>query len=84
MGFPTLFSTGTMSKQDILELNGEVRVAHPQGRFSVHVPENNLDVLCVISGKIRMNRITIAVGDKVRIEMSPTDLTRGRIVYRTR
>lgn len=70
-----------MSKQDAIELEGTVTEPLPNAMFKVEL-ENGHEVLCSISGKIRMNYIRILPGDKVTVEMSPYDLTRGRITYR--
>lgn len=68
--------------RDRLEFEGEVVDAN-KGKFKVKVNEN-LTVLCTLSGKIRMNSVKILIGDKVRIEVSEYDTTQGRIVYRNK
>ena len=70
-----------MSKQDRIEVTGTVLEALPNAMFKVKL-ENNYEVLAHISGKMRMNFIRILPGDKVRLELSPYDLTRGRITWR--
>ncbi|MDT3699489.1 MAG: translation initiation factor IF-1 [Thermincola sp.] len=70
-----------MSKQDVIEVEGTVVEPLPNAMFRVEL-ENGHKVLAHVSGKIRMNFIRILPGDKVTIELSPYDLTRGRIVYR--
>ena len=70
-----------MSKQDVIEEEGKVLEALPNAMFQVEL-ENGLVVLAHVSGKIRMNFIRILPGDKVTIELTPYDLTRGRITYR--
>ena len=70
-----------MSKQDAIELEGIVRETLPNAMFNVEL-ENGHVILCTISGKIRMNYIRILPGDKVDVEISPYDPTRGRIIYR--
>ena len=70
-----------MSKQDAIELEGTVREPLPNAMFNVEL-ENGRVILCTISGKIRMNYIRILPGDRVVVEISPYDLTRGRITYR--
>lgn len=70
-----------MAKEDMLELEGEVLDALPNAMFKVKL-ENGLEVMCHISGKIRKNNIRILVGDQVTCELSPYDLTKGRITYR--
>ena len=72
-----------MSKQDAIELEGKVVEPLPNAMFNVEL-ENGKTILCTISGKIRMNYIRILVGDKVTLEMSPYDLTKGRITWRTK
>ena len=71
-----------MSKQDVIEVEGIVREALPNTQFKVEL-QNGHVILAVISGKLRMNFIRILPGDKVTVEMSPYDLTRGRITWRT-
>jgi len=70
-----------MSKKDVIEMNGIVKDVLPNTQFNVEL-ENGHKVLCHVSGKIRMNFIRILPGDKVTVEISPYDLTRGRISYR--
>jgi translation initiation factor IF-1 len=68
-------------KEDAIELEGEVIEALPNTMFRVQL-ENELEILAHISGKMRMNYIRILPGDRVKVELSPYDLTRGRITYR--
>ncbi|HCV8695161.1 TPA: translation initiation factor IF-1 [Staphylococcus aureus] len=70
-----------MAKQDVIELAGTVLDTLPNAMFKVEL-ENGHEILAHVSGKIRMNYIRILPGDKVTVEMSPYDLTRGRITYR--
>ena len=70
-----------MSKGDTLQMNGTVSEALPNASFKVEL-ENGIMVLAHISGKMRMHYIRIRPGDKVTVELTPYDLTRGRIVYR--
>jgi len=70
-------------KEDAIEVEGTVTQALPNARFRVEL-ESGHEVLAHISGKMRIHFITIKPGDKVKIELSPYDLTRGRIVYRHR
>ena len=70
-----------MAKEDLIEVEGIVREALPNARFRVEL-ENGHRVLAHISGKIRMHFIRILPGDKVKIELSPYDLSRGRITFR--
>ena len=72
-----------MSKEDVIELEGVVVEALPNAMFKVELP-NKHQVLAHISGKLRMNFIRILPGDKVTLEMSPYDLTRGRITWRSK
>ena len=72
-----------MSKQDVIEVEGKVLEALPNAMFQVEL-ENGHVVLAHVSGKIRMNFIRILPGDKVTIELTPYDLTRGRITYRSK
>lgn len=70
-----------MSKKDVIEVEGTVLEALPNAMFKVEL-ENGHEILAHISGKLRMNFIRILQGDKVTIELSPYDLTRGRITWR--
>lgn len=70
-----------MAKQDVIELEGTVLDTLPNAMFKVEL-ENGHEILAHVSGKIRMNYIRILLDDKVTVEMSPYDLTRGRITYR--
>ena len=72
-----------LSKQDVIEIEGIVREALPNAMFNVELPNGKV-ILAHISGKLRMNFIRILPGDKVTLEMSPYDLTRGRITWRTK
>ncbi len=70
-----------MSKEDTLSMEGVVTDALPESRFRVQL-DNGFEVLAYGSGKIKMHRIKILVGDRVTVEMSPYDMTRGRITFR--
>ena len=70
-----------MSKADVIEVEGTVLEKLPNAMFKVEL-ENNHVVLAHISGKLRMNFIRILPGDKVTIELSPYDLSKGRIIWR--
>ena len=72
---------GVTKREDAIELEGTVVEPLPNAMFTVEL-ENGHTVLAHISGKIRMNYIRILPGDKVVLELSPYDLTRGRITYR--
>ena len=69
-----------MSKQDVIEVEGVVREALPNAQFKVELQNGHV----ILSGKLRMNFIRILPGDKVTVEMSPYDLTRGRITWRSK
>ena len=70
-----------MTKQDLLEFKGKVIELLPNAMFRVKL-ENNHDVLAHTAGKLRKNRIRVLAGDKVTVEMTPYDLTKGRITFR--
>jgi translation initiation factor IF-1 len=70
-----------LAKDDVIEIEGKVVDTMPNAMFTVEL-ENGHKVLATISGKIRKNYIRILPGDRVQVEMSPYDLTRGRITYR--
>ncbi len=72
-----------MSKDDVIEMEGKVIEALPNAMFQVELP-NGHRIIAHISGKMRMNFIRIYPGDKVTIELSPYDLTRGRITWRSK
>ncbi len=72
-----------MSKQDVIEVEGIVKEALPNAQFKVEL-QNGHVILAHISGKLRMNFIRILPGDKVTVEMSPYDLTKGRITWRSK
>jgi translation initiation factor IF-1 len=70
-----------MTKKDVIEMKGVVEELLPAGSFNVRL-ENDHIVFAHLAGKMRMNRIRILVGDQVKVEMTPYDLTKGRITYR--
>ncbi|MBL7716070.1 MAG: translation initiation factor IF-1 [Bdellovibrionales bacterium] len=72
-----------MSKEDAIQVEGTVLEPLPNAMFRVELP-NGHKILAHISGKMRMHYIKILPGDKVTVEMSPYDLTRGRITYRVK
>ena len=72
-----------MSKEDVIEVEGTVVETLPNTNFKVE-SENGHQILAHISGKLRMNYIKILPGDKVKVELSPYDLTRGRITWRAK
>ena len=73
----------TLSKQDLIEMEGTVAESLPNAMFRVDL-DNGFNVLAHISGKIRRNYIKILPGDRVKVELTPYDLTKGRITYRLR
>lgn len=72
-----------MSKEDKIEVEGKIVESLPNAMFRVEIPGNKV-ILAHISGKMRVHYIKILPGDVVKVELSPYDLTRGRIVYRER
>ena len=72
-----------MAKENVIEVEGTVTEALPNTQFRVEL-DNGHNVLAHISGRMRMNYIRILPGDKVKVELSPYDLDRGRITYRFR
>ncbi len=70
-----------LSKQDLIEMEGTVTESLPNAMFRVDL-DNGFNVLAHISGKIRRNYIKILPGDRVKVELTPYDLTKGRITYR--
>lgn len=70
-----------MSKQDVIKMEGIVKEALSNAMFRVEL-NNGMLITCTLSGKLRVNYIRILPGDKVEVEMSPYDLTKGRIAYR--
>ncbi len=72
-----------MAKEDVIELEGTVVEALPNAMFHVDIG-NGHQILAHISGKLRMNFIRILPGDKVTVQMSPYDLTKGRITWRSK
>ena len=72
-----------LAKDDVIELEGRVVESLPNTMFKVDIG-NGHEILAHISGKLRMNFIRILPGDKVKVEMSPYDLTRGRITWRSK
>lgn len=70
-----------MSKEDLIEAEGVIKEALPNAKFRVEL-ENGHIIEAHISGKIRMNFIRILPGDKVKVELSPYDLSKGRITFR--
>ena len=69
-----------MSKEDVIEVSGKIVEALPNATFQVEL-ENGHKILAHVSGKLRMNFIRILPGDKVTLELSPYDLSKGRIIW---
>ena len=70
-----------MAKQDVIELNGQVLELLPAGTFRVEL-ESGQTIIAHLSGNMRRNKIRITVHDRVKVEMTPYDLTKGRISFR--
>ena len=79
----TIKEETSLAKEDIIEVEGTVVEALPNTNFKVEL-ENGHQILAHISGKLRMNYIKILPGDKVKVELSPYDLTKGRITWRAK
>jgi translation initiation factor IF-1 len=78
---PLTQEKGCMAKEELIEMRGQVMELLPNAMFRVKL-ENNHEVLGHTAGKMRKNRIRVLVGDEVLCEMTPYDLTKGRITYR--
>lgn len=72
-----------MAKEDLIRLEGKVEDVLPNAMFRVRINETH-SITATISGRLRQNNIRILLGDSVEVEMSPYDLTRGRVVYRNK
>ena len=72
-----------MAKEDLIEIDGVIKEALPNAKFRVELDNGHI-VEAHISGKIRMHFIRILPGDRVKVELSPYDLSKGRITYRTK
>lgn len=70
-----------MAKIDIIEFKGVIEELLPAGKFRVKL-ESGQEIIAHLSGKMRMHRIRLGIGDKIQVEMTPYDLTKGRITYR--
>lgn len=70
------------NNEDLIELEGEVFEVLPSSTFRVRIPTTGHELVCYISGKLRKHNIRIILGDRVRLEISRHDLTKGRITYR--
>ena len=73
-----------MAKEEIIKFSGVVTDLLPNANFRVKLDENDHEILASIAGKLRRFNIRVALGDKVDVEMSPYDLSRGRIIYRNK
>lgn len=71
-----------MAKDDIIELTGEVEEVLPGSMYRVKVENMPTPLLCYMGGKLKQHKIRIILGDKVKLEVSPYDLTKGRVTYR--
>lgn len=71
-----------MAKEDLLEFEGEVMELLPNATFRVRLLANDHELIAHTAGRMRKNRIRVLAGDKVTVEMTPYDLTKGRITYR--
>lgn len=74
-------NSATLNAKDFIEIQGEVLELMPAASFRVAL-ENGHEILAHLSGKMRMNKIRLLPGDKVKLQISPYDLTKGRIIYR--
>lgn len=70
-----------MAKKDVIEMRGAVEELLPAGTFRIRLESGQI-VTAHLSGKIRMNKIRLSIGDEVKVEMTPYDLTKGRITFR--
>ncbi len=70
-----------VSKQDVIELKGAIEELLPAGTFRVKL-ESGQTIIAHLSGKMRLNKIRLSLGDHVKVEMTPYDLTKGRITFR--
>lgn len=71
-----------MAKDDIIELTGQVEEVLPGNMFRVRIDNMTTVLLCYMGGRLKQHKIRIILGDKVRVEVSPYDLTKGRVTYR--
>ena len=71
-----------MAKDDIIELTGTVEEVLPGNMFRVKVDNLSTVILCYMGGKLKQHKIRVILGDKVKVEVSPYDLTKGRVTYR--
>ena len=78
---PVMLSGVVLAKEEAIEVEGKVTESLPNGMFRVKLEKGNV-ILGYLSGKIRKYRIRVLIGDRVRVELSPYDLNKGRITYR--
>ncbi len=78
------YDPGNMGKGDGIVLEGEIVENLPNTQFRVHLPEMDKSIIAVVSGKMRRNWVRLLVGDMVRVEFSPYDLERARIIAKIR
>ena len=71
-----------MSKDDVIEMTGKVKDVLPGNMFKVKVDDTEHTLLCYLGGKLKQHKIRVILGDSVRIEVSPYDLSKGRVTYR--
>jgi translation initiation factor IF-1 len=71
-----------VSKEDFVKFKGQVIEVLPNAMFKIRIDDNNLIILGHISGKMRKNQITVLLNDKVEVDVSPYDFTKGRITFR--
>jgi translation initiation factor IF-1 len=71
-----------MAKEELLEITGTVTEVLPNSTFRVKVSNLEHNILCYMGGKLKQHKIKVILGDNVRVEMSPYDLTKGRITFR--
>jgi translation initiation factor IF-1 len=71
-----------MSKNDLIELTGAVEEVLPGTMFRVKIDNMPNSIICYMGGRLKQNKIKIIMGDKVKVEVSPYDLTKGRVTYR--
>ena len=71
-----------MAKSDIIEMTGVIAELLPAGMFRVALDESGQIIIAHLSGKMRLNKIRLGLGDKVKVEMTPYDLSKGRITFR--
>lgn len=71
-----------MSKDDVIEMTGKVDDVLPGNMFKVKIDDTEHTLICYLGGKLKQHKIRVIQGDKVKIEVSPYDLNKGRVIYR--